>query len=144
MPFTSFTPSTQIKSADMNTNFTNAVHLTDTQKVTNKVSVPATASYTPAGAATATLDLSTATIHEITMPAGNITIALSNPTVNQPFIIRILQDGGGSRTVTWFTTIKWSGGSAPVLTTTGSKADVFGFICISAGNYDGYIIGQAL
>ena len=47
-------------------------------------------SYTPEGAATATLDVSQAATHKITMPAGNITIAVSNETVGQYFIIEIL------------------------------------------------------
>jgi hypothetical protein len=100
--------------------------------------------YSPGAGATATLTLNTSNIHTITMPAGNITIALSNEGVGQAFIINILQDGTGSRTVTWFTTIKWAGGSAPTLTTTASKIDTFGFIVASAGNYYGYIVGQNL
>lgn len=100
--------------------------------------------YTPSAAGTATLTLNTSNVHSITMPAGNITIALSNEGVGQCFIIRIIQDGTGSRTVTWFTTIKWAGGTVPTLTTTASKVDVFGFTVTSAGNYDGYIIGQNL
>src|SRR5437588_716487 len=99
-------------------------------------------SYSPAGAGTATLDLSLGDIHNITMPAGNITIAVSNANVGQVFIVEILQDGTGGRTVSWFSTIKWAGGSAPVLTTTGGKKDTFGFRVTSAGNYDGYVIGQ--
>jgi hypothetical protein len=98
--------------------------------------------YTPSAAGTATLDLSLGNIHHITMPAGNITIAISNGTAGQCFMIRILQDSGGSRTVTWFTTIKWAGGSAPTLTTTASKADTLGFEITSAGNYDGFVVGQ--
>jgi hypothetical protein len=98
--------------------------------------------YTPSAAGTATLDLSKGNIHHITMPAGNITIALSNGTAGQCFIIRILQDGTGSRTVTWFSTIKWAGGSAPTLTTTASKADTLGFEVITAGSaYDGFVVG---
>lgn len=98
--------------------------------------------YTPAGAGTATLDLSKGNVHHITMPAGNITIALSNTSAGQCFIVRILQDGTGSRTVTWFTTIRWAGGTAPTLTTTASKADTFGFEVTAAGTtYDGYIVG---
>jgi hypothetical protein len=97
--------------------------------------------YTPAAAATATLDLSLANIHHITMPAGNITIALSNGVAGQCFIIRILQDGVGGRTVTWFTTIKWAGGSAPTLTTTASKADTLGFEITGTNTYDGFVVG---
>lgn len=98
--------------------------------------------YTPAGAATATLDLSTGNEHRITMPAGNITIAISNETNGQKFLVSILQDSGGSRTVTWFSTIKWAGGSAPTLTTTGNKRDVFGFIVTGTDTYDGFVVGQ--
>ena len=76
------------------------------------------------------------------MPAGNITIALSNGTVGQAFIINITQDGVGSRTVTWFTTIKWAGGTAPTLTTTASKADTVGFIVTGSATYNGYVVGQ--
>lgn len=97
--------------------------------------------YTPDAAGTATLNLALGNHHSITMPAGNITIALSNGTVGQKFIIEITQDGTGSRTVTWFTTIKWAGGSAPTLTTTASKRDTFGFIQTGAATYDGFIVG---
>lgn len=73
---------------------------------------------------------------------GNRTIALSNAKVGQCFIIKLVQDGAGSRTVTWFTTIKWAGGVAPTLTTTLNKADVFAFIVTGSGTYDGFVIGQ--
>ena len=98
--------------------------------------------YTPDAAATATLDLSTGNEHRITMPAGNITIAISNEVSGQKFIISILQDGVGSRTVTWFTTIRWASGSAPTLTTTANKRDVFGFICTGTDTYDGFVVGR--
>lgn len=142
MPFNSFAPNTVIKSADINTNFTNAVHKTDSQTITNKVNIPAYTSLSPSASGTATCDLSLYNWFTINMPAGNITIAISNATVGQPFVIEILQDGGGSRTVTWFTTIKWPSGIAPYLTTTASKKDTFGFKVTSAGNYDGYYIAQ--
>lgn len=101
-------------------------------------------SYTPSIGGTATLDLSLGNDHRITMPAGNITIALSNEQVGQKFLISITQDSVGSRTVTWFATIKWAGGSAPTLTTTANKRDTFGFIVTSSGNYDGFVVGQNL
>lgn len=102
---------------------------------------PSAQTYTPSAAGTATCDLSLSNEHRITMPAGNITIALSNDTNAQKFIISVLQDGTGSRTVTWFSTIRWSGGSVPTLTTTASKRDTFGFIRTGSGTYDGFIIG---
>src|SRR3990167_9006994 len=100
--------------------------------------------YTPAGAGTATLNLALGNDHRITMPAsGNITIALSNEKVGQRFLVSITQTAG-SQTVTWFSTIKWAGGSAPTLTTTAGKRDTFGFIVTAAGTYDAFIVGQNL
>lgn len=103
---------------------------------------PSAQTYSPSAAGTATCDLSLSNEHRITMPAGNITIALSNDTNAQKFIISTLQDGTGSRTVTWFSTIRWVSGTVPTLTTTASKRDIFGFIRTGSGTYDGFIIGQ--
>lgn len=99
--------------------------------------------YTPPSGGTATLNLALGNIHHITMPAsGNITIAVSNGTPGQCFIIRILQGAAGSQTVTFFTTINWAGGSTPTLTTTAGKADTLGFEITGSSTYDGFVVGQ--
>lgn len=103
--------------------------------------------YTPAIAGTAIINLSQSNVNHITMPAGNVTLAISGARAGQCFIVRILQDSVGSRTVTWFSTIKWAGGSPPTLTTTANKADTFGFEITSTNQtgtttYDGFIVGQ--
>jgi hypothetical protein len=101
---------------------------------------------TDADASTITIDLSDKTksnVRNITL-GGNRTLAISNATTGQAFVIRLIQDGTGSRTVTWFSTIKWPAGVTPTLTTTASKTDVFGFIVTGTGTYDGFIIGQNL
>ena len=105
---------------------------------------PAAQTYTPDASGTATLNLALGSEHRIIMPAGNITIALTGDTNAQKFIVSILQDGGGSRTVTWFSTIRWTDGVTPTLTTTASKRDTFGFIKTGAATYDGFTIGQNL
>ncbi len=91
--------------------------------------------------ATVTFDVSDGNIQTVTL-GGNRTLAISNAKVGQVFMLRLQQDATGSRTVTWFTTIKWAGGSAPTLTTTANKADILGFLVTSSGNYDGFIVGQ--
>jgi hypothetical protein len=96
----------------------------------------------PAVGGTATLDLSLGNLHSITMPAGNITIAIANETAGQIFSIEIVQDAVGSRTITWFSTIRWADGNAPTLTTTGSKKDIFTFICTGTDAYDAFVAGQ--
>ncbi len=99
-------------------------------------------SYSPAGGATVTFDLNVSRNNDIVMPAGNITIAVLNEVNGMIFTVRILQDGVGSRTVTWFSTIKWADGSAPVLTITADKADTFIFRVTGTDAYDGFIVGQ--
>ena len=98
---------------------------------------------TDSDAATVTFNMAASNVHTVVL-GGNRTLAVSNTSVGQPFILRLVQDGTGSRTVTWFSTLKWAGGTAPTLTTTASKTDVFGFLCTSANNYDAYIVGQNL
>jgi hypothetical protein len=73
---------------------------------------------------------------------GNRILALSNVRSGQVFMLRLEQDATGSRTVTWFDTIRWAGGSAPTLTTTASKADLFGFIQTGTDTYDGCVVMQ--
>jgi len=63
---------------------------------------------------------------------GNRTLTFANPIKGGHYSIKLLQDGTGSRTVTWPSsgvTINWSGGSAPTLTTTASKADWIVLVC---------------
>lgn len=103
---------------------------------------PTAQTYTPSAAGTATLDLSLSNQHFITMPAGNITIALSNDTNNQNFMIATTQDVVGSRTVTWFSGISWAGGTPPTLTTTASKTDILGFIRTGSNTYWGLVVAQ--
>lgn len=91
--------------------------------------------------ATITFNIGQANKHTVTL-GGNRTLALSSVVTGQVFLIRLLQDGTGSRTVTWFSGISWAGGTAPTLTTTANKADVFGFLCTGTGVYSGFVIGQ--
>ena len=97
--------------------------------------------YTETDGGTITFDLDNSAIQEVTL-AGNRTLAVSNMTAGQVLIIRLIQDATGSRTVAWFSTIKWADGVAPTLTTTATKTDVIGILCTGSGTYDGAIIVQ--
>ena len=101
---------------------------------------------TNADAATVTFDLNQATTHGVTL-GGNRILAVSNAIVGDKFLTRLQQDATGSRTVTWFSHIKWAeGGTAPTLTTTAHKADLLGFLAASGDGtniwYDGLVVGQ--
>lgn len=130
------------------------VGTTDTQTLTNKTLTTPTLSKptvngsvqaytTDSDGGTITFDMSASNVHTVTL-AGNRTLAVSNTSTGQAFVIRLVQDGTGSRTVTWFSTIKWPAATVPTLTTTGSRVDTFGFITTGTNTYDGYIIGQNL
>jgi hypothetical protein len=112
-----------------------------TDVLTNKTIVQKVTSYTPAGAGTTTIDLTTGGIHNVTMPATTQTLAISNEVVGQCFIVEI-NNVTSQGTLTWFTTIRWAGGSAPTLTGTNGKRDVFGFRVTGTDTYDGFIVGQ--
>lgn len=90
---------------------------------------------------TVTFDMSDGNFQTVTL-GGNRTLALSNVKTGQAFMLKLKQDGTGSRTVTWFSGISWAGGSAPTLTTTANKSDTFGFICTGTNTYDAFIVGQ--
>lgn len=94
-------------------------------------------------AASVTFNMRRANIQSITLEE-NVTLAVEDVSVGQSFVVRLKQDGTGSRTVTWWSTINWPGGLVPTLTTTPNKTDVFSFICVSDGVYDGFVAGYSL
>lgn len=80
---------------------------------------------------TVTFNLRTSPKQQVTL-GGNRTLALSSGSYKKGlvFALKLIQDGTGSRTVTWFSTIRWPGGVAPTLATAAGKSDWFCFICV--------------
>jgi hypothetical protein len=78
------------------------------------------------------MDLDVANAFTATV-TGNVTIAFTNvPTANTMMLGVILHlTNGGSSTVTWDASVKWSGGTAPTLTTSG--VDVIAFVSFDEG-----------
>ena len=102
---------------------------------------------TKSAAANIYFDIDQSTAHHVVLGSAANNLHANNTRVGDRFLIRLQQDGTGSRTVTaWFNHIKWAGGSAPTLTTTAAKADVFGFLAASGDGsniwYDGFVVGQ--
>lgn len=98
--------------------------------------------YNNAGTAYTIPDPTVASMHYVTLTA-NSTFTFPTATVGASFDLAVVQDATGSRTVTWPGTVKWAGGSAPTLTTTAAKADLFRFRCLDGTNWLAEIIGQA-
>jgi len=83
-------------------------------------------------ASTITPDFDDANNFSVTL-GGNRTLANpSNCTAGQSGIITITQDGTGSRTLAYGSYWKFSGGTAPTLTTTASAVDVLAYYVESA------------
>ena len=143
MAFEQAAPGTVIKSATYNNNLANTAHLSDQQKVLNKVMSGVLV--TDTDGSTVTFDMSSAggNLHQVTL-GGNRTLAVSGVAVGQAFLVTLIQDGTGNRTVSWFAGISWQNGVTPVLTTTASKKDVFAFVCIATDTYLGFVVGQNL
>jgi hypothetical protein len=105
---------------------------------------PAVTNYTEtaftANSSTAiTLALTNGTVQIITL-TGTATITMPTATAGKSFILFLKQDGTGSRTVTW-TTVKWPGGTAPTITSTASKQDIYSFFA-DGTNWYGVNVGQ--
>ncbi len=77
--------------------------------------------------ATITWDASTQDVCKVTL-AGNRTLAApTNNTTGQFISILVIQDGTGSRTLTWNAVFEFASDTAPTLTTTANLGDVFVF-----------------
>ena len=85
-------------------------------------------------ASTITLDFGASVHHSVTL-AHNTTFAdPSNEVVGESGSIIITQDGTGSRTAAWNSAWKWTGGTAPTLSTAASAVDRIDYLVVAAGN----------
>ena len=120
---------------------TDAIAIASTGAVTfSKATKPALNDLTEAD--NVEINVNLANLHTLTLNRATTTLTVENETVGQRFIVRVTQDGTGSRALNFFSGINWAGGSAPTITTTASKTDVFGFLCTATDTYDGFVIGQ--
>jgi hypothetical protein len=85
-----------------------------------------------------TLDLANGTMQDITL-TGTATITMPTAVAGKSFIL-LLRSGAGSYGVTW-TTVKWPGGTAPTVTTTASRLDIYSFFS-DGTNWYGITVSQ--
>jgi hypothetical protein len=72
-----------------------------------------------------TIDLANGTVQKLTLTA-NATLTMPTAVAGKSFIIILAQDATGSRAVTW-TTVSWPSATAPTITSTASKKDIYSF-----------------
>jgi hypothetical protein len=86
-----------------------------------------------------TVDLTNGTVQNLTL-TGNATITMPTAVAGKSFIIILSQDATGSRTVTW-STVSWPSATAPTVTSTASKRDIFSFFS-NGTSWFGSTLGQ--
>jgi len=79
------------------------------------------------GDGTTTITWDNGNVFNFTFGAFNETFTFTAPTKPGDFIIKLVQDGVGSRTATWPATVKWPGGTAPTLSTAAGAIDLIRF-----------------
>ena len=77
--------------------------------------------------ATINWDASTQDVCKVTLGGNRTLAAPTNNTTGQFISILVIQDGTGSRTLTWNAVFEFASDTAPTLTTTANLGDVFVF-----------------
>lgn len=117
------------------------VGTTDTQTITNKILTTVALYQTKTALGANDIDLSLGNIFTKTI-TGATTFTVSNiPTsgLTATFILDLTN--GGSATITWWVNMKWAGGLAPLLTTSGR--DSLGFYTYDSGaTWTGLVLGK--
>lgn len=92
-----------------------------------------------------TVDLSDGNVFKLTL-TSNCTFTFSNAPVtgkSGSFTLVLIQDGTGSRTVTWPASVDWAGGTEPTLSTSASSVDILGFFTTDGGTtWYGFLSGS--
>jgi len=119
----SYVPTSAIGTTVQAYNANNAV--TDTAQTFTKAQRGAYVTLTDA--ATIATDLSLGNQFQVTL-GGNRTLgAPTNVVAGQSGVIRVVQDGTGSRTLAYNSVFKFPGGTAPTLTTTANAVDLLAY-----------------
>lgn len=85
-------------------------------------------------ATTINWDISLGQCAAVTLGANRVFANPTNTVDGGVYILEIIQDSTGSRTITsWGSNFVWAGGSAPTLTTTASKRDFITLHCKNGG-----------
>ena len=77
--------------------------------------------------ATISWNMNTQSVCKVTLGGNRTLAAPTNGSTGQFATITVIQDGTGSRTLTWNAVYEFKDDTAPTLTTTGGKGDVFVF-----------------
>jgi len=88
--------------------------------------------------ATINWNLNNGVIATVTL-GGNRTMAAPTNLKVGTYILHVIQDATGNRTLTWNSVFKWTAATAPTLSTTGGRRDIFSFICDGTNFYSSFL-----
>lgn len=100
---------------------------------------PTSSSQTLTDGATIDWNTSSGEVATITL-GGNRTMAAPTNLKVGTYILHVVQDGTGSRTLTWNSVFKWSFAVAPTLSTGASKRDIVSFVSDGTNLYGSYML----
>lgn len=117
----------------------------------NKIFLPVNASSTRTAptisSGTLTINLNTATVFDVALNANITTFTITNVQSSgrtSSFVLIFTADGT-TRSVSWPGSFYWPSGTAPTLTSTNGKKDVFTFFTVDGGTvWQAFISGQNL
>jgi hypothetical protein len=94
--------------------------------------------------ASKTIDWSEASEQHLVLTAATVTLAFTSPAnLGEKMTLYVKQDTSGSRAISWPASVRWSGGTAPTLTSTASKTDIIQFIYNPVdAKYEGFVVSQ--
>jgi len=95
--------------------------------------------YTANSSTAITLNITANGTDQVITLTGTATITMPAAVAGKSFLLK-LKTGSGGYTVTW-STVKWPGGTAPTLTSTASRMDIFSFFS-DGTNWYGCTVGQ--
>lgn len=83
-------------------------------------------------------DISQGVVATVTLGGSRTMAAPTNLKVGT-FMLHVIQDGSGGRTITWNSVFKWPAGITPTLTATANRRDMFSFVCDGTNLYGSFI-----
>lgn len=128
---------------------TGSLNLQDNELIRPKLKDISWTNPTVAAAATTSLDIETGNVFKLTQDTNITTLNFNNPSASGSYcqfrIIRVKDNTGTDRTITWPASVVWAYGVTPTLQTTANAVDVLTFFTIDGGTtWRGTLDGQFL
>ena len=124
---------------------TPAIHIDEEQVVKFEAAITEQSPTALTSGTTVALDVRDGSVFAVTLAHNIGTFNWTSPAASgyvSSFVLKVTQDGTGSRTITWPSSVDWASATAPTLSTGAADVDVFVFFTIDGGTiYYGFTAG---